>query len=302
MISIDPKTTAVKDLHQYLVGAIAPRPIAFVSTLSETGERNLAPYSFFNVFSSNPPTLVFSSNRRVSDNTTKDTLQNIKDTGELVINVVSYAIVRQMAIASIQYPSSVDEFQKSGLTPTDSLHVGPSRVKESPVQLECRLKEIITLGDQGGAGHLIICEVVHIHLDENILDDNGRINPHKIDLVGRMGRAYYVRASGEAIHTIYQPVNELGIGYDQLPPSAKSSKILTGNNLGQLASLTAPPSEAEIDELRVDPYIQTLLRKPEVIKTLHEYAQRELIKEQLPLAARIVWLAELISQEAKVSP
>ncbi len=301
MISIDPKTTAVRDLHQYLVGAIAPRPIAFVSTLSETGERNLAPYSFFNVFSSNPPTLVFSSNRRVSDNTTKDTLQNIKDTGELVINVVSYAIVRQMAIASIQYPSSVDEFQKSGLTPLESVHVGPYRVKESPVQLECRLKEIITLGDEGGAGHLIICEIVHIHLDENILDDNDRINPHKIDLVGRMGRAYYVRASGEAIHTIYQPVNELGIGYDQLPPSARSSKILTGNNLGQLASLTAPPSDAEIDELRVDPYIQTLLRKPAVINTLHEYAQRELIKEQLPLAARIVWLAELIAQEAKVS-
>lgn len=301
MISIDPKTTAVRDLHQYLVGAIAPRPIAFVSTLSKNGERNLAPYSFFNVFSSNPPTLVFSSNRRVSDNTTKDTLQNIKDTGELVINVVSYTIVRQMAIASIQYPSSIDEFQKSGLTPVDSVHVGPCRVKESPVQLECRLKEIITLGEEGGAGHLIICEVVHIHLDENILDDNDRINPHKIDLVGRMGRAYYVRASGEAIHTIHQPVNELGIGYDQLPPSAKNSQILTGNNLGQLASLTAPPSAAEVDELRSDPYIQTLLRKPEVINTLHEYAQRELIKEQLPLAARIVWLTELISQEAKVS-
>lgn len=301
MISIDPKTTAVRDLHQYLVGAIAPRPIAFVSTLSEKGERNLAPYSFFNVFSSNPPTLVFSSNRRVSDNTTKDTLQNIKDTGELVINVVSYAIVRQMAITSIQYPSAIDEFQKSGLTPIDSVHVAPCRVKESPVQLECRLKEIITLGEEGGAGHLIICEIVHIHLDENILDDNERINPHKIDLVGRMGRAYYVRASGEAIHTIYQPVTELGIGYDQLPKSAKDSRILTGNNLGQLASLTAPPSDAEIDELRSDPYIQTLLRKPEVINTLHEYAQRELIKEQLPLAARIVWLAELISQEAKVS-
>ncbi len=300
MISIDPKTTAVRDLHQYLVGAIAPRPIAFVSTLNEKGEQNLAPYSFFNVFSSNPPTLVFSSNRRVSDNTTKDTLQNIKDTGELVINVVSYSIVRQMAITSIQYPSSVDEFQKSGLTPIDSLRVSPCRVKESPVQLECKLKEIITLGDHGGAGHLIICEVVHIHLDENILDDNGRINPHKIDLVGRMGRAYYVRASGEAIHTIYQAVNELGIGYDQLPSSAKDSRILTGNNLGQLASLTSPPSAAEVEELRADPYIQTLLRKPEVINTLHEYAQRELIKEQLPLAAKIVWLAELITQEAKV--
>lgn len=300
MISIDPKTTATPDLHQYLVGAIAPRPIAFVSTLDVNGKANLAPYSFFNVFSSNPPVLVFSSNRRVSDNTTKDTLQNIKDTGELVINVVNYGIVRQMTIASIQYPNSISEFEKSGLTPIESERVAPYRVKESPVQIECRLKEIITLGEQGGAGHLIICEVVQIHLDENVLDDNEKINPHKIDLVGRMGRAYYVRASGEAIHTIYQPVNQLGIGFDQLPRSAKESTILTGNNLGQLAGLIAPPSASEIEELRMDPYIQTLLRKPQVINTLHEYAQRELAKEQRPLAARIVWLAEQITQEAAV--
>ena len=300
MISIDPKKTAVPDLHQYLVGAIAPRPIAFVSTLSARGVSNLAPYSFFNVFSSNPPILVFSSNRRVSDNTTKDTLQNIKDTGELVINVVNYGIVRQMAITSIQYPSTVSEFEKSGLTPLKSELVKPFRVKESPVQAECRLKEIVTLGDQGGAGHLIICEVLQIHLDEYILDDNGKINPHKIDLVGRMGRAYYVRASGEAIHTIYQAVDQLGIGYDQLPASARGSSILTANNLGQLAGLPAPPSETEIEQLRADPYIQTLLRKPGAINTLHEYAQRELTKEQLHLAARIVWLAELITQEAHV--
>lgn len=300
MISIDPKKTTVADLYQYLVGAIAPRPIAFVSTVSASGESNLAPYSFFNVFSSNPPILVFSSNRKISDNTTKDTLQNIKDTGELVINVVNYSIVRQMAITSIQYPSSVSEFKKSGLTPLQSEMVTPARVKESPVQLECSLKEIITLGDQGGAGHLIICEVLQMHLDEYILDDNGKINPHKIDLVGRMGRAYYVRASGEAIHTIYQPVGRMGIGYDQLPASARKSSVLTGNNLGQLAGLPVAPSESEIEELRADPYIQTLLRKPQVVNTLHEYAQRELTKEQLPLAARIVWLAELITQEAQV--
>ena len=300
MISIHPKKTSVADLHQYLVGAIAPRPIAFVSTISASGKTNLAPYSFFNVFSSNPPILVFSSNRRVSDNTTKDTLQNIKDTGELVINVVNYGIVRQMAITSIQYPEDISEFVKSGLTPIESEWVKPARVKESPVQMECKLKEVITLGEDGGAGHLIICEILQIHLDENILDDNGRINPHKIDLVGRMGRAYYVRASGEAIHTIYQPVNTLGIGYDQLPNSAKKSTVLSANNLGQLAGLSEAPSAADINTLKEDPYIQTLLRRPNPLATLHEYAQRELSKEQLGLAAKIVWFADTIKQEASV--
>lgn len=295
MISIHPKTTPIAELHQYLVGAIAPRPIAFVSTINALGHPNLAPYSFFNVFSSNPPILVFSSNRRVSDNTTKDTLQNIKDTGELVINVVNYGMVRQMAVASIQYPPSVSEFVKSGLTPIESELVRPFRVKESPVQMECKLKEVMALGDQGGAGHLIICEILRIHLQEEILDDNGQINPHKIDLVGRMGRAYYVRASGEAIHTIYQPVDTLGIGFDQLPPSARNSSILSANNLGQMAGLPAAPTVEEIEALKADPYIQTLLRNEHPLMALHEYAQREFSKEQVWLAAKIVWLGELVA-------
>lgn len=295
MISIHPKTTPIAKLHQYLVGAIAPRPIAFVSTIDLSGQPNLAPYSFFNVFSSNPPILVFSSNRRVSDNTTKDTLQNIKDTEELVINVVNYGIVRQMAVASIQYPPSVSEFVKSGLTPIESELVRPFRVKESPVQIECKLKEVMALGDQGGAGHLIICEILRIHLHEEILDDDGQINPHKIDLVGRMGRAYYVRASGEAIHTIYQPVDTLGIGYDQLPLSARNSSILSANNLGQMAGLPAAPTIEEIEVLKTDSYIQTLLRNERPLMALHDYAQREFSKEQVWLAAKIVWLGELVA-------
>jgi len=199
---VDPEKTSTKDFHQFLLGAVAPRPIAFASTVDENGNPNLAPYSFFNAFSSNPPVLVFSSNRRVSDNTTKDTLHNIEKTKEVVINVVSHSIVRQMAVSSISFPTEDSEFDKTGLTPIASDLVKPFRVKESPVQMECKVSEIIPLGEHGGAGHLIICNVVRMHVDENVLDDNNRIDPHKIDLMGRMGRAYYVRASGPAIHTI----------------------------------------------------------------------------------------------------
>ena len=217
MLVIDPKTTSTRDFHQYLLGAVAPRPIAFASTIDEDGTPNIAPYSFFNAFSSNPPVLVFSSNRKVTNNTTKDTLHNIEKTREVVINVVSYQIVRQMAVTSIEFPTGVSEFEKAGLTPIPSDLVKPFRVKESPVHMECTVKNIITLGEHGGAGHLIICDVVRMHVDENVVDENGRINPHKIDLMGRMGRAYYVRASGEAIHTIFQPVTRISIGYNQLP-------------------------------------------------------------------------------------
>ncbi len=292
MISIDPQATETKDLHQYLVGAVAPRPIAFVSTIDQDGQPNLAPYSFFNVFSSNPPILVFSSNRRVGDNTTKDTLHNVQETGEVVVNVVNYTIVRQMSIASIQYPREVDEFKKSGLTPIASELVKPFRVKESPVQMECKVQQIMPLGKKGGAGHLIICEILRIHLDDNILDDSGKINPHKIDLMGRMGRAFYVRASGEAIHTIFQPVDKLGIGYDGLPASARNSNVLTGNHLGQLASLTSPPPASAIATIRRQEKVANILQSKNPLDGLHHYAQLELAKENLDEAAALVWLAE----------
>ena len=213
MISIDPKAVPTPQLHQYLVGSVAPRPIAFVSTVDEAGVPNLAPYSFFNVFSSNPPICVFSSNRRVGNNTTKDTLHNVQATGECVINMVSFKIVRQMALCSVEYPAGVSEFEKSGLTPIDSDLVKPFRVRESPVQLECKVREIMPLGEEGGAGHLVICEIVKLHLSEEILDEKGRIHPQKIDLMGRMGRAYYVRASGESVHRIYQDVRQQGIRF-----------------------------------------------------------------------------------------
>jgi flavin reductase (DIM6/NTAB) family NADH-FMN oxidoreductase RutF len=294
MRSIDPKAIPTAELHQILVSAVAPRPIAFASTISESGEPNIAPYSFFNVFSSNPPTMVFSSNRRVSDGTTKDTLSNVEHNMEVVINVVPHSLVRQMTVASIQYPTGVSEFEKSGLTPVPSDIVKPFRIKESPVQFECKASQIIPLGEEGGAGHLIICEVVKIHLNEDILDEEGKINPHKIDLMGRLGRAFYVRASGEAVYKFYQPVTRIGIGYDQLPESIRQSDVFTGNNLGQLASLPHPPSKESIENIKRQKEIEEILRGEHPIEALHQYAQKELAKENLELAAQLAWLGEYL--------
>jgi flavin reductase (DIM6/NTAB) family NADH-FMN oxidoreductase RutF len=242
MLRIDPDQIATKDLHQFMLAAVAPRPIAFASTISTEGILNLAPYSFFNAFSSNPPIVIFSSNRRVANNTTKDTLKNAQDTGEVVINVVSHNIVRQMALASIEYPSEVNEFEKAGFTPLASELVRPFRVAESPVHMECKVEQILPLGDGGGAGNLIVCRVVLMHIAESVLSDKGRIDPHKIDLMGRMGRFYYARASGAAVEEIVQEVTAIGIGFDGLPHQIRHSKVLTGNELGQLASLSAWPS------------------------------------------------------------
>lgn len=246
---INPGDLKTKDLHQFIIGSVAPRPIAFASTLDENGVANIAPYSFFNAFSSNPPIVVFSSNRRVSNNTTKDTLHNIEKTGEVVINMVNYDIVHQMALSSIEYPADVSEFEKSGLTPIPADLVKPFRIKESPVHMECQMREINTLGQEGGAGHLIICDVLRLHIKDEIID-NGRINPHKIDLVGRMGRAYYCRASGDAVFSLYQPVTRLGIGWDSLPQSIRESTVLSGQEISALASLPGKPIEKDLDDFR----------------------------------------------------
>ncbi len=241
---LDPKETPTKDLHQFIIGGVAPRPIAFVSTVDESGRENLAPYSFFNAFSSNPPILVFSSNRKVKDNTTKDTLYNVQKTKEAVINVVNYDIVRQMALTSVEFPRGESEFLHTGLTPLPAKYVKAPLVKESPMNMECKVKEIITLGDQGGAGHLIICEVQAIHIDENVIDGN-RINPHKIDLMGRLGRMNYVRASGDAIMEIVQLVSAKPIGYQALPEHVKNSTVLSANHITRLAAAEEIPNADE---------------------------------------------------------
>lgn len=284
---IIPGTIPTKDLHQYLLGAVAPRPIAFVSSKDEEGRTNLAPYSFFNAFSSNPPILVFSSNRRVVDNTTKDTLANIQKTKECVVNVVNYAIVRQMMVSSVDFPHEISEFDQTGLTAENSIHVGAPLVQESPVNMECRVTDIITLGHKGGAGHLIICEVVCMHILESILDENNRIDPHKIDLMGRMGRAYYVRASGSAVLTLPQSQAFPVTGYPGLPDHVKESKILTANAIGALCGMNSLPGKEEaINAIRNDTDLSEYLGKS--LMELHAKAQELIEDHQLEKAANLL--------------
>ena len=263
------------ELHSYLLGAVAPRPICFASTLDKDGKPNLSPFSFFNVFGSNPTTLVFSPSRKVRDNTLKHTLLNIYETKEVVINVVNYAMVQQMSLSSCEYPKGVDEFEKSGFTKLPSEKVKAFRVAESPVQMECKVRDIIETGTEGGAGNLIICEVLVMHINDNILNEKKQIDPHKIDLVARMGGDFYCRASGTAVFEVAKPNTQLGIGVDALPESIRNSNILTGNNLGQLANLNEMPFvDATFNDDKLKNIIQYFSINPdEMEKELHAYAK-----------------------------
>jgi flavin reductase (DIM6/NTAB) family NADH-FMN oxidoreductase RutF len=246
MLTIDPKEVSIPVLHSYLLGAVAPRPIAFASTIDKNGNPNLAPFSFFNVFSANPPIAIFSPARSGRTGITKHTYNNVKEVPEVVINMVSYDMVQQMSLASTEYPEGTNEFTKAGFTQLTSERIKPYRVKESPAQLECIVKEVIELGDKGGAGNLIICEVVLIHISENVLDVNKQIDPNKMDLVARMGGNWYSRANGSALFEVAKPLLNLGIGVDQLPDFIRNSKVLTGNNLGQLGNVEKIPSETDV--------------------------------------------------------
>ena len=241
MLSINPKEISTGKLHGYLLGAIAPRPIAFASTIDSDGNPNLSPFSFFNVFGSNPPVLIFSPSRRVSNNTTKHTLDNALATKEVVINIVNYDIVQQMSLSSTEYPKGVNEFDKAGFTMLESDEIKPFRVAESPVQFECKVNDVIFTGDKGGAGNLIVCEVVKIHINENILDENGAIDQYKIDLVARAGGSYYSRAR-DGFFEIPKPIATLGIGVDAIPSEIRNSTVLTGNNLGVLGNVEQLPN------------------------------------------------------------
>ena len=245
MLSILPQDISTAQLQGYLQGAVSPRPIAFASTMDKNGNANLSPFSFFNVFSANPPILIFSPARRIRDNTTKHTLENAQETKEVVINVVNYDIVQQMSLSSTEYLKGVNEFTKSGLTPVPSDIVKPFRVAESPVQFECKVNEIIALGEEGGAGNLIICEVVKIHINEAVLDENGAIDQYKIDLVSRMGGNWYSRAN-QGLFEVPKPITTLGIGVDQIPDFIKKSAVFDGNDLGMLGNIESLPSEKEI--------------------------------------------------------
>lgn len=251
MLSLEPKDISVGKLHSYLLSAVAPRPIAFASTINADGNPNLSPFSFFNVFSANPPILVFSPARRVRDNTTKHTLDNIEQVKEVVINVVNFDIVQQMSLSSTEYPENVNEFEKAGLTMLGSDVVRPFRVAESPVQFECKVNDIIKLGTKGGAGNLIICEVLKFHISSDVLNDDKSINQEQLDLVARAGGSYYSRAN-KGFFEIPKPLSTIGIGVDAMPEHVKNSMILTGNDLGVLGNVKALPSNKDIEDFLID--------------------------------------------------
>ncbi len=251
MLTIDPKEIPVAKLHHYLLGAIGPRPIAFASTIDADGNDNLAPFSFFNVFSANPPILIFSPARSGRTNETKDTYNNVKIVPEVVINVVNHDMVHQMSLASSPFAPNIDEFTKTGFTPIDSETISPKRVKESPVQFECKVIEVKELGTEGGAGNLVICEIQKIHIDESILNTEGVIDQHKIDLVARMGGNWYCRADKNSMFEIQKPITTIGVGYDSIPQDIRNSDILTGNDLGQLGNIEEIPNETDVNEYKL---------------------------------------------------
>jgi flavin reductase (DIM6/NTAB) family NADH-FMN oxidoreductase RutF len=266
-------------LHGLLLSAVAPRPIAFVSTLDAKGRPNLAPFSFFNVFSANPPIAIFSPARRVRGNTTKHTLDNVETTKECVINVVSYDILHQMNLASCEFGDGVNEFEKAGLTGIASDVVKPLRVKEAPVQLECKVREVIHLGEEGGAGNLVVSEVVRMHISEDVFGEDGNIDPQKLDLVARMGQNWYCRAQGNAVFEVPKPGFVVGMGFDALPEHIRNSSILTGNDLGRLAMASNLPSKEEVEAYYQQPNVKELLKEhhlnpKQVERMLHKNAHR----------------------------
>lgn len=246
MISLFPNEITSSQLQGILQAAVAPRPIAFASTIDLDGNPNLSPFSFYNVFSTVPPILIFSPARRMRDNTIKHTLINCQATKEVVINVVNFEIVQQMSLSSTEYANGINEFDKSGLTAIASEVVKPYRVQESPIQMECKVNQIIALGTEGGAGNLIICEVVKIHLQENILDSDGKIDQTKIDLVSRLGNNWYSRAN-MGLFEVEKPIATLGIGVDNIPNFIRQSPVFDGNDLGKLGNIESLPTSEEIN-------------------------------------------------------
>lgn len=269
LLTINPKDTQTSELHSYLLSAVAPRPIALASTIDEEGNPNLSPFSFFNVFSANPPILIFSPARRVRGNTVKHTYENAKAVKEVVINVVTHDMVQQTSLSSTEYDKGVNEFEKAGFSMKESERVKPFRVAESPVQFECAIRQVIELGSEGGAGNLIICEVLLMHIDESVLDANKKIDQKALDLVARAGGSYYSRAR-EGFFEIPKPLRNKGIGVSGLPESVRMSSVLTGNDLGLLGNVEQLPDPADVDKFMKD--------KPEIFgldrDEKHKFAQQ----------------------------
>ncbi|MBD1396935.1 flavin reductase family protein [Pontibacter sp. JH31] len=300
MKTINPKETKTAEVHALLLGAIAPRPIAFASTMDGEGNVNLSPFSFFNVFSAKPPIVVFSPARRVRDNTSKHTLENVINTKEVVINICNYDIVEQMSLASTEYDKGINEFIKSGLTPEPSVMVKPPRVKEAPVTMECRVNEVISLGPEGGAGNLVICEVLLLHVSEDVLDEEGRISPYKLDAVARMGGDYYLRANGDCIFELPKPVRNKGVGVDQIPAFIRNSNILTGNNLARLGNTEVIPTAEEVEAFKCDPLVRYTLQKykdnkAQLNQELELLGKKLLEGNQVQEAWKVLLMVELLN-------
>lgn len=293
MKSFDTKDLSPLKLQGYLQSSVGPRPIAFASTVDEAGNPNLSPFSFFNVFSSTPPILIFSPARRVRDNTVKHTLINAEATREVVINIVNFDIVQQVSLSSTEYPEGVNEFLKAGLTMLASDVVKPFRVAESPVQFECKVNDIIVLGDQGGAGNLVICEVLKIHIDERVLDENDNIDQPKIDLVSRMGGNWYSRANA-GLFQVAKPLTTMGIGVDSIPDFVRESTVFTGNDLGFLGNVESLPSTDEINIFVKENFAVKAVLSADDVEKQHLKA-KEFIEANDVLSAWKVLLAKQIN-------
>ena len=270
--TINPIDYSTKDLHKILLSSVTPRPIALASTIDTNGIVNLSPFSYFNVFSANPPVLIFSPANRVTDNSKKDTLINIGKIKEVVINLVDYKIVEPTSLSSVYFEKNIDEFLKSGLTKMESIKVKPPRVLESPVSYECKVNDVISLGNNGGAGNLIICEVLMIHINEEFLNENGDIDPLKLNLVARMGENYYLDVKKESLFEIKKPVGVNAIGVDSLPNHANESLILSINDLARLGNIEEIPSLHLINQFKEDNDIKKIISladHKEKIKLLH---------------------------------
>jgi flavin reductase (DIM6/NTAB) family NADH-FMN oxidoreductase RutF len=283
---IDPKDLPTPKLQAYLQGAVSPRPIALASTIDIDGNVNLSPFSFFNLFSMNPPILIFSPSRRVRDNSTKHTLQNVQEVPEVVINIVSYNMVEQTSLASCDFPKGTNEFMKAGFTEVASTQVKPPCVAESPVSFECKVNQVIPLGQEGGAGTLVICEVLLMHIADEVLSADGFIDPNKLDAVARMGQDYYCRASGENVFTVPKPNTKVGIGIDQIAAHIRNSAVLTGNDLGRLGNIEKLPTESEIKLFQSEKFWKDASKIG--IDELHRLAKKYLSKGKIEEAWKVL--------------
>jgi len=282
--TINPANYSTKDLHKILLSSVTPRPIALASTVDASGNVNLSPFSYFNVFSADPPILIFSPANRVTDNSKKDTLRNVNEVKEVVINLVDRYIVEPTSLSSVYFEKNIDEFLKSGLTKIDSNHIKPPRVLESPISFECKVNKIVALGDNGGAGNLVICEILTIHIDEKYLNDNGDIDPLKLNLVARMGENYYLDVKKESLFEIKKPVGQEAIGVDSLPSHTRNSLILSNNDLARLGNIEKTPTTLLINEFKQDEEIKKIIilaDRNEKIKLLHQRVKEFLKNDDL---------------------